>query len=70
MQTGRRLAWSIRKTLWFWLYIGEPTNFWTHWRKWLELDEAIRAWEADDQWPTRYLIETPATSSVGTWEQT
>ena len=40
-----RLVYTIRKTLWYWLVIGEPTRWQTHFRKWREFDRAIREWE-------------------------
>lgn len=41
----RRLVFTIRKTLWYFLVIGAPTNPCTHWRKWGELERWLREQE-------------------------
>ena len=33
----RRLAYALRKSLWYWLVIGERSDPRTHWRKYGEL---------------------------------
>lgn len=38
----RRAVWTVRKTLWFWLIVDQPTRWQTHWRKWGEYDLMIQ----------------------------
>lgn len=41
----RRLVFTVRKTLWFWFYIGAWTWPQTHWRKWGELERWLETAE-------------------------
>lgn len=48
----RRSAWTVRKTLWFWLIVGQPTRWQTHWRKWGAFEHSLSALqraEAEDR---------------------
>ena len=43
-----RLRFTIRKTLWYWLYVGEWSWPQTHWRKWGEYRAWLTALEEQD----------------------